>query len=375
MSNPVPLFPAGSLFINSDDFTNYGASSLTAVALSPTTGATIGTLANFIAGEGVACTGQGVLAFMSAPNETGGDAGVTSAINLYDLGFNLITSITGLANLASPGWTLFARIASDWAHTFYVAGFATGIFYTKVYSISDAGVVGGTTWTVTTTSGIRPSPMAPSRDGTILYYGEANSGGWGVSNVPLHRWDLVNDVAMTDLVPALGAGNGFGLDLFVLPDTSILVTTGFGLGGHNLQVRRYSATGTLLNTYPLDTNAGKISLPELALDPSDATVFWVRSFPTLAKSTYTKYKIADGSTVTSFIQPTRDVVDGGSGLIPISCPLLVLSLAPAPPPPPVVPPPCAQPSNPLLGCAGDLPGTADSGGGIGCAGDVASPGV
>ncbi len=375
MSNPVPLFPAGSLFINSDDFTNYGASSLTAVALSPTTGATIGTLAGFICGEGVACTGNGVLGFMSTPNETGGDAGSTTAINLYDLGFNLIASITALTHLASPGWSLFPRIASDWAHTFYVCGYTSSGLETTIYSISDTGVVGSQTWVVSLTGMFgRASPMAPSRDGKILYYSEASSG-WGESNVPLHRWDLVNNVAMTDLVPALGAGNGFGLDLFVLPDTSILVTTGFGIGGHNLQVRRYSATGTLLNTYPLDTNAGKISLPELALDPSDATVFWVRSFPTLAKSTYTKYKIADGSTVTSFIQPTRDVVDGGSGLIPISCPLLVLSLAPAPPPPPVVPPPCAQPSNPLLGCAGDLPGTADSGGGTGCAGDVASPGV
>jgi hypothetical protein len=356
-------FPVGSLLIPSDGLDNptpFG------VVISPTDGSFIGKSALGAAEDG-AITAFGRFALLVSTDSDGsGLFGHVTAVNVYDLDLTLIGSFV------PPSFpsALFSSINTDWAHTFYYASNDNG-----VRTVSDAAVAGATTWNLNSTipGGGSVSPMAPSRDGTILYYGDNRGVAYppGANGSPLHRWDLINNVALSDLLPGeLGAFQG--LNLLVLPNGNFIVLyVTLILGGPDTHhVRQYDPTGALIQTYDLGVHAEDFDNVQLALDPSDATIFWVRTFPDSSgdTSTFSKIRLSDGAVLLTFVV-TDNVLGGPPPVphgVPASCPFLVLATgSPIPP----TPPPCGPVTDVTIGCANDLP-VAPASGGVGCATDV-----
>jgi hypothetical protein len=138
-------------------------------------------------------------------------------------------------------------VGSDFTGTFYV-GCATnwGSDPFVVYTLSPAGVIGGTTWTLP--ASIITATEA-SRDGSVLFYVDVS----GVASAsPVHRWDLDNDEALADFAaPATGAYAAW-CDIVVLEDGSIAVSARHVTLSGNF-VLHYSSSGTLLDTLTYGT--------------------------------------------------------------------------------------------------------------------------
>jgi hypothetical protein len=134
-------------------------------------------------------------------------------------------------------------------------------------------------------------------DASILYY-------W-VTEI-IKRWDLVNNIALSDLSGAITGFNAY--DLLYLQDQTVLVgllkATG-SAGNFQAMVEQYSTAGSLLHTYDFgqfwrnDLNPIRIGY---ALD-SPAS-FWVRLAPNAdhGTDTFKNIKISDGSTISTVNQ-------------------------------------------------------------------------
>jgi len=109
------------------------------------------------------------------------------SLNLYrGSDFSLISSIT---SIATATWDASNPVTAT-ADTFYAAVYQ--VTTTILYQISASGVVSGTHWTLPVTAATLLNGLGISPTGTIAYYSAANTN--------ISRWDLVNDVALSDLV-------------------------------------------------------------------------------------------------------------------------------------------------------------------------------
>jgi hypothetical protein len=141
-------------------------------------------------------------------------------------------------------------------------------FHHRIARISQAGVVEFSTSNLATwTSSI--ASMTTSLDGTIAYFADAHA------TARIGRWDMIGDVALSDLVSIPGAV--FGRDMVTLADGSVIVILNNATTG---QIRRYSDAGVLLNTYtPASLGIDYInSLADSRIAASsDGTKFWYRN--------------------------------------------------------------------------------------------------
>src|SRR5215470_9623287 len=176
---PNSSVPAGSLAINDD------APGWPIVFLSPTTGAVLQTRL-FPSGE----TGTILPSGVSIWHDSEADPQV---IRLYD---------ATLTRIATPAWT-FDGVAppttSNRSNKFYL-GDPGGTFpaptrLARVTTLSTTGVLGGTVWTLPEV-GLRA--IGVSHDDAVLYHTGQSTGGSSI-----RRWDLVGNVALSDLVPTL----------------------------------------------------------------------------------------------------------------------------------------------------------------------------
>src|SRR5262249_49603713 len=143
----------------------------------------------------------------------------------------------------------------------------------------------GTSWTIGTTS---HRCIAPSLDNTILYYATAGP------NTAIKRWDLVNDVALSDLVAGQGAGFVIGPDLIVLADGS-LIAFYTKTSPHDGKAIQFSAAGATLNTY---TGFGTATIDHICSAIDDPNSFWLwlhNTSSTAFRSTFLNIKVSDGS--------------------------------------------------------------------------------
>ncbi len=258
---PAPAQPvqAGDLFIP-DDTPGFPAS-----ISSPIDG-TVRRLVNFPATEraGVLPTGEILTA-----STVGGDH-----LELYDRTLTYVTSI------ARKG----GSIRGDGANTFYVFDADAD----ELVTISSTGVVGGTTWALSSLTG----KIAVNRAGTVLYF-QAAAVPLGAA---LQRWDLVNDIALTDVPSSAVAGYTIAEDVLVLADDTVLVAYKKATATVDYYVRRYSADGaTILNTY----NFGTVEIDRLALEVG-AETFRVYFHLADAKSRFTQITPSSGATVGTF---------------------------------------------------------------------------
>lgn len=183
-----------------------------------------------------------------------------------------------------------------------------------IRKLNASGVV--TTWVISsvfTGTNVNDASMAVSPDETIAYFGTSSGGGTGIK-----RWDLVNDVALSDLVAQSGNGPCTDNGIIVLQDGTIVV------GWSNGSLVRYSTAGAVLNTYAVTGQAGT---PFYQLAISDAATqfnvwYYYGSTSTIR---VVQYRASDGVELNAFTASAgASYMDNGFGEV------LVGIAAPAP---------------------------------------------
>jgi len=199
--------------------------------------------------------------------------------------FALVASRNGLTNNNTG-----QQIRANGVNKFYVAkstAFASAI----VGTIDTIGTEIPNLWTLPITSKSIVG-MAPNRLDTILYFGAINGGTDAVQ-----RFDLVNNVPLSDLVAAI-PNYTIRKDILVMSDGNILVSYEDHLAPVDEFVKRYSPAGALLNTYTLPTGE---ALDRIGLDKDDsADTFWMMSFPNNQIMRFRQIRISDGVTLVTF---------------------------------------------------------------------------
>lgn len=174
---------------------------------------------------------------------------------------------------------------SDQDATFYVSGWPTG-GNSRVATISDAGVVGGTTWTL---SG-HAFTLCPKLDNTLLYYATASAG------AAIKTWTLGSNTAGADF--AAGVAGYQIRDILNLSDGTFAV--GYQKTSDSF-VRHYSAVGATLATYASFGGSTLVNHMCHAID--DPTSIWVWLYEVsgttlTGNSRLVNLKLSDGSFTT-----------------------------------------------------------------------------
>ena len=302
---PGSTVPAGSIFINDD------TPDLPAGLFSASTGAALGFVYPFPSGEGGDTLASGVIAVTDDVN---------AKIKVYSSNFVLLSTLD---------WSLVnssARIRTSFGQNkFYVGVAGSGAVHAQIKTVDAAGAFGPTTWTLPA-AGL--TAHAVKEDGSVLYY----TGNGGSSNSQIARWDLVNDIAMSDLVAALV--NYVIYDILVLSDDSLVVLYMHG-GTKDIIIKNFSSAGTLLHTYSLGTAWIGTPTPHLtyALDSPNSFWFWGHlTGGSFGMSRFQNIKVSDGSNIVTFDIP--EYVQGAYSLAPtatpsarfgpaFSCPLMI----------------------------------------------------
>lgn len=259
---PKNTAPTGAVLINDD------TPGLPAALLSALDGTMLHFRQPFAAGEGGDVLNTGELCFEEFTDGT---------VTFYDK--------NGAVVLASA-FAGYRMISTNKTTTFYLGHKGGGLVLAKVTTASALGVAGPTTWTFAA-AGL--TGMAPSPDETILYY----TGSGGSVAAAVKRWDLVNNVALTDLVAGIV---GFTTnDIVVLSDGTGLVLY---YSSDPTRVRHYSTAGATLNTYTFTGAMTTTTRICRAID--DPTSFWIFLKLTTGFARIQNIKVSDGSTLTTF---------------------------------------------------------------------------
>ena len=180
-------------------------------------------------------------------------------LKLYDATFTLITSVAWTWTGVGP--TIRANHGSN---TFYVGSDGSGGTPAQVSTVSAAGVLGATTWVLPE---VGLDAAAASNDDTVLYFSGQISGGSAIE-----RWDLINDVALADLVAAVVGY--IVIDILVLSDDSLVVGYFKSSAPQDLLATRYDATGAVLHTYSFGSNHTSLK-PRMAYALDNPASFWM----------------------------------------------------------------------------------------------------
>ncbi len=165
----------------------------------------------------------------------------------------------------------------------------------RVRSVDEDGTL-GTEHTLTSITDL--SAIAASNDEEILYWTGGSPG-----NRAIKRWDLLLDVALSDLVAEV---SGYvTADILVLGDDTIIYSLIDSTGTPDVQVRHVAADGTALNTYNFGSSfvfPGGGTLPRLAYAIDDPTSFWFWTHPELGTndglSRFQEVQVSDGTILT-----------------------------------------------------------------------------
>jgi hypothetical protein len=203
-----------------------------------------------------------------------------SLIRIYDNNFAEIATLDYPTNYSN----YYIRRCTG-GNKFYAA-FKRAAQPTIIKTILPTGTYGPTTWTLTGNN--NAGYCAASEDESILYFADIGS-----TNSAIKRWDLVNNVALPDLVAHIA--DSAVLDIIVLTDDTIVVLYHgpVAVGGF---AKRYAADGTLLNTYnfgPYTTIAPHMAY---ALDNPDSFWIWMH---TNGISSFLNVQASDGTILTT----------------------------------------------------------------------------
>jgi hypothetical protein len=261
----------------------------------------------------------------------------TDTMKIYSTAFNLLTEVDAWPGLNAGQDTVAFLGSNHDTHAYWgVIDNGLGVASVKKISIPDGAVLD-------TYSPLYPSVInaamaaAANSDDTILYYSDADVAG----NKPIKRWDLVNNVGLSNL--AVGIAGYRNLDINVLADDTILVLFYDGIATDTI-VKQYSIAGAILNTYNFgDIQHNADSVPRMCTSIDNQTSFWL-----YLKSEHDAFveflniKISDGSTLADYTS-INTFSDGKSSVYSIavpastprsgpspSCPIMLLNSAEVP---------------------------------------------
>jgi hypothetical protein len=235
---------------------------------------------------------------------------------------------------ANPDFTPQIRALVGSSSRFYVGHGGDGVTPPQVTTLNTDGVTGMASFGLVTWNlpGVHLSALAANAAETILYWSQQGTGLGAI-----HRYDLVNSVALSNLAAAIPTVAIY--DLFVLADDTILASY-VDISPNNFTVRHYSPAGAVLHTYNFGA-AGTITPPRLARAHDGDVTFWVMFLsPSVPQTQYVqRVRVSDGAIVDDLhtVVFNRGVYAGTSAADnprfghSNSCPLLV--------PPPALPPP------------------------------------
>ncbi len=231
--------PIGSILVNDD------TDGFPLVILSSSTGAVLQFQYPFPAGEAGDVLENGLM--LVEDNDA-------NTVVVYDTTFTVVTT-HAIGN--SP-----CIRACHGADNFYVARQVNPVV---VHIVDSTGALSGTTHTLTAVTTVKA--IAAANDESVLYHALNTSGS------AVKQWDLVGGAALADL--AAGLAGYYIPDILVLADDTIIVLFVHAVFG-TTQVRRFNASGTLLNTYDMgDSKLPAGTNPRLAYSVDDPDSFWV----------------------------------------------------------------------------------------------------
>jgi hypothetical protein len=222
------------------------------------------------AGEGGDITTNGIMCLENSAN---------ARVDIYNRSFALVVS------RAISGNNLRVRTCRG-VNKFYVGSDESP---PHVRVITEAGVVGGTVFAL---SGTNLESLAADNTEAILYYCAVGFG------VPVKRWDLVNNIALSDLVGSVATYQS--PDILVLADGTIIVLY-YNSTTKDVQAKQYSAAGALLNTYSLGAQTGTTK-PRMGYATDDPNSFWVFTHIVVSTNGSTvarNIKASDGTILTT----------------------------------------------------------------------------
>ena len=308
------LPPTDKVIQNSSLFVTNDTTGFPAAILSPINGEVLKIL-GFPACEGADVFPSGIMAVAA---ERQSDDDVVS-INVYDSSLVLIASNT---TLPIANQSAMSPIRIDHTDKFYIACPDAALVSATIIKTMD--MIGNTlipSWTLPVNS-INIQAMDISRDKTILYYG-------GKIDSAIHKYDLINSIALADLVADAGGDTEIGRDIYVTLAGDILVVYRANFTSSGFEVRRYNSSGVLQTTYSLGTSVG--SSPRIALLDNN-TEFWCMSFPVSGTSRFQKFNILTGAVALTFDVIQKNASDSAINAFgpSQSCPLLILPIVISP---------------------------------------------
>lgn len=283
---PSAAAPSGSLLILDDTF------GYPAVLLDATTGAVLKIVSPFAASEAGAILPSGVSLFVDDDEVTTGVA----TVKLYDPALNLLASLPLDVRAQGP-------VTSNGVDKFFISNvYNAGLDNGSIHVVTANGVHLGKIAKVTGASSPRVLlGMAVSLDESILYYSRYHLMD-GMEVGPIKQWDLVNDVALSDFAASI-SNYKICREILRLADGTILASYNH-ISDPDSFVIRYDTDGSVLNTYPLETEIRVSDEIRLAHDPDDPLSFWVwtktGTDPGLSK--FRRILVADGSDVITPIE-------------------------------------------------------------------------
>jgi hypothetical protein len=202
-----------------------------------------------------------------------------SVLRLYDPSFNLVKTIEFGSNFR---WLVIYGGYSDYFWVAYRIGAGVNLTLT---TITITGDFGPKSWTLPNSTSAGALSIDPAE--TTAYYALISV------NQPVQRYDLVNEVALTNLAAGVPGYYMPGNDKsMVMADGSIVIPYTWGSAPRSF-LRRYAPDGTILNTYEFDG----YTIDRICLDNDDDS-FWVWCYSTeltFDRNYYFHVKASDGT--------------------------------------------------------------------------------
>ena len=269
--------PPGSILVNDD------TPGFPAAILSATDGHILRFVLGFPAGER--------LDILHAANRLIASDETNNTTKLYDTQFTFLCSVAYNTTEGAQ--------ANDRSGRFYLAfrGGSTSLNPVVVRSIDTAGVLSGT-WTMPSNANAFNLCIAVNNAGTILYtYGVR-----GADVEAIRRWDLVNNVALTNLADPYTSSDGnleVRYNLVVLADDTIVALYVLS-DPARVQLRHYAANGTILADYDLGTFGVSTNILRMCASLDDATTVWLWREAGDGTDRFSRIRLSDGGVVTEF---------------------------------------------------------------------------
>lgn len=243
-------------------------------------------------------------------------SGVDAELQIYDsaLVLGIVTAFTPVGSSSSR-----IRAQRTGGH-FYVGETGGGPLPATIRTVSTTLVLGSLfSFPLAGLSGFAVNP-----DDSIAYF----SGQASAFNSQIERWDLLTDMALSDLAPdhgdGVGGGKFFVSSILVLSDGTIAVLYMESAAPSEVEIVVYNPNGTIVGTYNLGAIYETSSSPTLGFALDDPNSFWIGVNYTIStaegQSRYANIKASDGSILADIDQAnyTSGQYDGPQTPTPVS---------------------------------------------------------